>query len=64
MPVDVLAGLTRYLKWHQNAMMTEFLVDGGRADIVFITCSGYLTKVEIKISVSDWKQITPSATGA
>lgn len=59
-PAPVHAGhirqaLASYFDWTQNRMMPEFYVDGGIADLVFISKSGYLTEVEIKCSVADWK---------
>lgn len=59
-PAPIHAGriryaLARYFDWTQSRMMPEFHVDGGIADLVFITKAGYLTEVEIKCSVADWK---------
>lgn len=50
----MLYALARYFDWWQNRMMTEVVIDGGRADLVFMTKAMYLTEVEIKISLSDW----------
>ncbi len=41
--------------WHANTVMTEFDVDGGRADVVVISRAGYLTEYEVKVSLSDLK---------
>lgn len=36
-------------------MITEFQIDGGRADLLVVTKAGYATEVEIKISKKDWR---------
>lgn len=35
-------------------MFTEYEVDGGRADLIFLTRAGYLTEVEVKTNLHDW----------
>lgn len=50
----VLYALVRHFDWFQNSMMTETFIDGGIADLVVVTKAGYLTEIEIKISLSDW----------
>lgn len=36
-------------------MITEFAIDGGRADLLVVTKAGYATEIEIKISRKDWR---------
>jgi hypothetical protein len=50
----MIFALARHFNWWQQTMLTEFEVDGGRADLVIISRSNYLTEVEVKISLSDW----------
>lgn len=50
----MLYALAGHFDWWQNRMMTEFDVDGGRADLVFVSRSGYLTEIEVKVSRADW----------
>lgn len=50
----IICALARHFDWFQNQMMTEYFVDGGIADLVFITRAGYLTEIEIKTSLADW----------
>lgn len=50
----ILFALSRHFSWWQHRMLPEFEVDGGRADLVVITRSNYLTEIEIKVSLSDW----------
>lgn len=50
----IMLALARRFDWFVNRMMTEFEVDGGRADCVFITKARQLTEIEIKISRGDW----------
>lgn len=47
--------LARYFNYLDHLMMTEWEIDGGIADMLFISRAGYATEIEIKISVSDWK---------
>lgn len=47
--------LARYFNWRQHVMMSEWTIDGGIADLLFISRSGYATEIEIKISRADWK---------
>lgn len=47
--------LAWHFDWQHNTMMPEWTVDGGQADLVFISPSGYLTEVEIKCAYSDWE---------
>lgn len=51
----LIYALAYHFDWFQNSMMTEFFVDGGIADLVFISRAGYLTEIEVKISLADWK---------
>lgn len=50
----VMLACSSYFNWFENRMMTEFWVDGGRADLVFVSKAGYLTEIEIKVSHADW----------
>lgn len=50
----ILFALARYFDWQKNYLMPEYEI-GGRADLVVITPALYLTEIEIKISVADWK---------
>lgn len=50
----MILALAKHFDWYQNTMMTEWFVDGGQADLIFVTRAGYLTEIEIKISLSDW----------
>lgn len=51
----IIVALARYFDWFHNTMMTEWWIDYGIADVLFITRSGYATEIEIKMSLSDWK---------
>lgn len=51
----LIYALAYHFDWRQSQMMTEFSIDGGQADMVFITKSGYLTEIEVKVSASDWR---------
>lgn len=46
--------LARYFDWWQNRIVTEWDIDGGRADMLVLTRAGYATEVEIKLTRSDW----------
>lgn len=48
--------LARHFDWFQNKIFTEVYIDGGIADMVFVTRSGYVTEVEIKCSLGDFKR--------
>lgn len=50
----IMFALARYFDWFRNMMMPEWEINGGRADLLFISRSGYATEIEIKISLSDW----------
>lgn len=50
----ILFALARYFDYLTNRMMTQFFIDGGIADLVFVSRHGYATEVEIKISLADW----------
>lgn len=50
----ILLALARHFNWFQVRMLPEFEVDGGRADLAILSRSGYVTEIEIKISLSDW----------
>jgi len=50
----ILLALARYFNWFQNTMMPECWIDGGQADLVFVSRAGYVTEIEIKVSFSDW----------
>lgn len=47
--------LARHFDWFHNRMYPEWFIDGGVADLVFVSKAGYVTEIEVKISVSDWK---------
>lgn len=51
---QIVAGLARHFNWFQNTMMTEWWIDYGQADLLFISRAGYVTEIEIKTSFSDW----------
>lgn len=51
----VLFALARHFNWWQQRMITEFEIDGGRADLLVVTKAGYATEIEIKISRKDWR---------
>ena len=42
--------------WFNNTVMTEWEIDGGRADLVVISKALYLTEIEIKVTATDWKK--------
>jgi hypothetical protein len=46
--------LARHFDWWSNPMLTEFDLCGGRCDLAFVSKSGYVTEIEIKVSLSDW----------
>lgn len=50
----ILLALALHFQWMRNHIFPEWYVDGGIADLVLLTKAGYLTEVEIKISLSDW----------
>lgn len=50
----ILLALARYFDWFVNTMMPEWEIDGGIADLVFVTKAGYVTEIEIKTTMSDW----------
>jgi hypothetical protein len=50
----MMLALVRYFDWRVNRVMNEAWIDGGRADLVFVSKAGYATEIEIKISLSDW----------
>lgn len=50
----ILYALAQRFDWFANRMMTEVHIDGGRADLIFVTKARYVTEIEIKISRGDW----------
>lgn len=52
----ILQRLVNHFNWRINRMMPEFEVDGGRADLAFVTPAGYLTEIEIKTSLVDFRR--------
>jgi hypothetical protein len=50
----IFFALARYFDYLTNHMISQFTIDGGIADLVFISRAGYATEVEIKISMADW----------
>ena len=53
---QIIQRLARYFNWRCNRMMPELEVDGGRADLAFVTPAGYLTEIEIKTSLADFRR--------
>ena len=51
----IILALASHFDWWRNKMMTEYYVDGGQADLIFISQAGYLTEIEVKVSRADWK---------
>lgn len=51
----MLFALARYWNWWEVQMITEFEIDGGRADLVLVSKAGYATEIEIKVSRGDWR---------
>lgn len=51
----VLRAVSSYFPFDKHWTMPEWEIDGGRADLAVITKSGYLTEIEVKTSISDWK---------
>lgn len=51
----MLFALARHFDWWSTKMITEFEIDGGRADLLLISKAGYATEIEIKISAKDWR---------
>lgn len=51
----MLFALARYWNWWETQMITEFEIDGGRADLVLVSRAGYATEIEIKVSRGDWR---------
>jgi len=52
---DMIRPLLRHFNWQTSRIIPECTIDGGIADLLIITKAGYLTEVEIKVSLSDWK---------
>lgn len=50
----IMLALARYFDWSSQRMMSQMYIDGGIADLVFVSRAGYATEIEIKISVADW----------
>jgi hypothetical protein len=50
----ILDALARYFDWRQNYIMPEYEI-GGRADLIVLTRARYITEVEIKVSLADWR---------
>lgn len=48
---DVLA---RSMDWAGRIMLPNFHLAGGEMDMLYLTDSGYITEMEIKLSVQDW----------
>lgn len=47
--------LGQFFNWQINHMYEEVFIDGGQADLIFVSRAQYATEVEIKTSVADWK---------
>lgn len=52
--LQIRAALAHHFDWFHNMMMPEWTIDGGKADLLFVSPAGYVTEIEIKISCSDW----------
>ena len=52
---QIQLALAQHFNWFQNRMMPEWEIDGGRADLLFVSRAGYATEIEIKVSFSDWQ---------
>lgn len=52
---DLIRPLARRFNWMANRIIPECTIDGGIADLLVITKAGYLTEIEIKVRLSDWK---------
>lgn len=52
----MIYALARHFDWFRNRMMTEWYIDGGQADLIFVSKAGYVTEIEVKISRADWKK--------
>lgn len=50
----ISTALAWYFNWRQSVMMPQWFIDGGIADLLFISRAGYATEIEIKTSLSDW----------
>jgi hypothetical protein len=50
----ILEALAHYFDWQRNFLMPEYEI-GGRADLVVITRARYVTEVEIKVTLADWR---------
>lgn len=48
--------LARHFDWFRNRMMPEYSIDGGQADLLFVTKAGYVTEIEIKVTIADWRK--------
>lgn len=53
--IDCRKALLRYFDPRVNMVMPNIYLCGGEMDLAVLTRAGYLTEVEIKISVQDWK---------
>lgn len=51
----IATAVGNFIGWRNNNMYEEVHIDGGQADIIFISRSNYVTEVEIKLSQSDWR---------
>lgn len=50
----IILACASYFDWWQHPMLTEEFIDGGRADLFFVSKAGYGTEVEIKVTLADW----------
>lgn len=51
----VMFALARHLDPFACRLMTEFEIDGYRADLVMLSKAGYATEFEVKVSRKDWQ---------
>lgn len=52
--LHIRIALARHFDWFHNMMMPEWFIDGGQADLLFVSRAGYVTEIEIKIGFADW----------
>lgn len=51
---QIQISLASYFDWFSNTCVPQWEIDGGIADLLFITKAGYVTEIEIKCTMSDW----------
>jgi hypothetical protein len=60
----MMFNLARYFAWFDNRIVTEWELDGGRADMLVISRAGYATEIEVKVSRADWRKDAAKAKWA